>query len=97
MLQTLREYLSFDLVTTSPLSFAAILSNETLINRMNTQWENSAAISFDLPQANLHEAATALREAYFDDRPLANDDFSKKQLGKLYGDAIVGFPTHRLV
>ncbi|XP_026331184.1 venom carboxylesterase-6-like isoform X2 [Hyposmocoma kahamanoa] len=73
-----------------------ILSNATLIHRMNTHWESTAAISFDLPRRHLREAARALRGAYLADRDLANDDFSKKQLGTLYGDAIVGFPTHRM-
>ncbi|KAJ0171717.1 hypothetical protein K1T71_012480 [Dendrolimus kikuchii] len=37
-----------------------------------------------------------LRKAYLGDRELVNDNYTADRLGKLYGDSITAFPTHRL-
>ncbi|KAM3957233.1 carboxylic ester hydrolase-like [Aphomia sociella] len=73
-----------------------ILKNETLRNTMNDEWERVAPISFMLPPVNRLEATRRLKEAYLGNRKLLNDDASARALGKLYGDAVTGFPVHRM-
>ncbi|XP_045540267.1 esterase E4 [Papilio machaon] len=72
------------------------LKNDTLRSKFNNDWEKVAPISFILPRDNVSEQLTRLRQVYLRDRPLANDAESASQLGRLYADAIVGFPVHRL-
>lgn len=64
---------------------------------MNTEWHDVAPISFMLPKVNSKDKVDRLRQAYLDYKPLTNDSKSAENLGKLYGDAITGFPVHRLV
>nr|QLI62115.1 carboxylesterase 3 [Streltzoviella insularis] len=74
----------------------SILRNETLLKAMNTEWNRMAPISFMLPQENLETALTSLRKVYLNDKLLANDDVSARNLGRLYVDSIESFPVHRL-
>ncbi|XP_052749450.1 juvenile hormone esterase-like isoform X2 [Galleria mellonella] len=73
-----------------------VLKNETLINTMNEEWERIAPISFMLPPENSSVAVSRLKQAYLGGKKLVKDDASAQGLGKLYGDAITGFPTHRM-
>ncbi|XP_013168926.1 PREDICTED: esterase E4-like [Papilio xuthus] len=72
------------------------LRNDTLRSKFNNEWETVAPISFVLPRDNVSAQVTRLRQVYLGNRPLANDAESASRLGKLYADAIVGFPVHRL-
>ncbi|KAJ8708869.1 hypothetical protein PYW08_010251 [Mythimna loreyi] len=73
-----------------------ILKNQTLINTMNSNWSYVAPISFSLPRNESLDKLTRLRLPYLGDRPLVNDSASAAALGHLYGDAITGFPVHRM-
>ncbi|XP_028163835.1 venom carboxylesterase-6-like [Ostrinia furnacalis] len=73
-----------------------VVRNETLLTRMNAEWEQIAPISFQLPKENASLVANRLKDAYLEEWPLKNDDKSAFALGKIYGDAIVGFNTHRM-
>lgn len=72
-----------------------MVQNETLLKRMNSEWDYLAPISFQLPKQNATAVANRLKEEYLPVWPLKNDDQSAFALGKIYGDAIVGFNTHR--
>ncbi|XP_068624235.1 juvenile hormone esterase-like [Battus philenor] len=73
-----------------------ILNNETLMNRMNEDWEHIAPISLQLPREAAAPKVNRLREAYFGQRRLRNDSATARDLGNLYGDAIIGFPIHMM-
>ncbi|KAL0860269.1 hypothetical protein ABMA27_009690 [Loxostege sticticalis] len=73
-----------------------VVQNETLLKRMNSEWDYLAPISFQLPKQNATAVANRLKEEYLPVWPLKNDDQSAFALGKIYGDAIVGFNTHRM-
>lgn len=62
---------------------------------MNKNWEEIAPISFALPSEGAKEAAQWLREVYLEGRPLVNDSVAAAELGRLYGDALIGLATHR--
>ncbi|XP_013194783.2 juvenile hormone esterase [Amyelois transitella] len=71
-----------------------VLKNQTLLDTMNNEWERVAPISFQMSPNISSENKLKLRQAYFGDKTLANDDVSTKALGRLYGDSIIGFPVH---
>ncbi|XP_032512096.2 juvenile hormone esterase-like [Danaus plexippus] len=76
-----------------------VLKNKTLTNRMNSEWESIAPISFLLPRENktyAKYAARRLRTQYLKDKDLSNEEESVQNLGLLYADAIVSFPVHRM-
>ncbi|CAK1589398.1 unnamed protein product [Parnassius mnemosyne] len=73
-----------------------VLKNETLLKRMNEEWEQVAPISLQVPREGAGPKVARLREAYLRDRVLRDDQPSAKALGDLYGDAIIGFPVHRM-
>lgn len=73
-----------------------ILSNKTLTDTMDKEWDRVAPISFILPRENATGPARALRRQYLRDRALLNDSTTADGLGKLYGDAITAFPVHRM-
>ncbi|KAG6454361.1 hypothetical protein O3G_MSEX008690 [Manduca sexta] len=74
----------------------SILQNQTLTDRMNSQFEQAAPFSFLLPEENIQTVAKTLKEKYLQNKPLVNDEASAKNLGTLYGDSVVGFGVHRL-
>ncbi|XP_047530507.1 juvenile hormone esterase-like [Vanessa atalanta] len=74
-----------------------IIRNETLLDKMNSEWESIAPISFLLPKTNASYTANRLRTEYLHDKPLKNDNESAKNLGLLYQDSIVSYPVHKLV
>ncbi|XP_047539204.1 esterase E4-like [Vanessa atalanta] len=75
-----------------------VLRNQTLLDRMNSEWESIAPISFLLPRdARTSSVTRALRTTYLHDKALRNDKESAKNLGLLYQDSIESFPVHRLV
>ncbi|XP_038218167.1 venom carboxylesterase-6-like [Zerene cesonia] len=72
-----------------------ILRNETLLRRMNENWEDIAPISFLLPRDNSSNATRRLRHEYcLDD--MRNDSDTAHNLGRLYLDSIESFPIYRL-
>ncbi|RVE49202.1 hypothetical protein evm_006094 [Chilo suppressalis] len=73
-----------------------VIRNESLLNDMNANWERVAPISFQLPAENSSTVVAKLKEVYLNNKPLKADEESARALGKIYGDAIVGFPTHRM-
>ncbi|XP_048487272.1 uncharacterized protein LOC105398756 isoform X2 [Plutella xylostella] len=74
-----------------------VLKNATLLAQMNSNWTAIAPISFILDRSGPSLAvSSALRKAYLNDRPLADDEQSARGLGTLYGDAVIGFEVHRL-
>ncbi|XP_045447647.1 venom carboxylesterase-6-like [Melitaea cinxia] len=73
-----------------------VLQNQTLLDKMNSEWESIAPISFMLPRDNGTHAADRLREEYLHDKPLTNDEESTNNLGLLYQDSIVSYPVHKL-
>jgi len=74
-----------------------VLGNDTLRNTMNAEWERIAPISFMLPREHAEVATRRLRETYLQNKELKNrDETSVRGLNRLYGDSIIGFPTHRL-
>lgn len=74
-----------------------VLKNVTLLAQMNSNWTSIAPISFILDRSGPSGAiSSALRKAYLNDRPLADDEQSARGLGTLYGDAVIGFEVHRL-
>lgn len=63
---------------------------------MNTEWARVAPISFMLPREQSEDATRRLREVYLQNKELKKDDeASVNGLNRLYGDSIIGFPTHR--
>ncbi|KAJ8708517.1 hypothetical protein PYW07_010642 [Mythimna separata] len=73
-----------------------ILKNQTLMDSMNANWTNIAPIAFSLPRTDSLDKLTRLRLSYLGEKPLKNDTASAAGLGQLYGDAITGFPVHRM-
>ncbi|XP_059056097.1 juvenile hormone esterase-like [Achroia grisella] len=73
-----------------------VVKNESLLKTMNEEWERIAPVSFMLPPGNSSAAVRRLKETYLGDRKLVNDEATADGLGKLYGDAITGFPVHRM-
>ncbi|RVE42048.1 hypothetical protein evm_013306 [Chilo suppressalis] len=73
-----------------------VIRNESLLNDMNANWERIAPISFQLPAENSSMVVAKLKEVYLNNKPLKADEESARALGKIYGDAISGFPTHRM-
>ncbi|KAJ8708870.1 hypothetical protein PYW08_010252 [Mythimna loreyi] len=73
-----------------------VLQNETLLKKMNDEWEKIAPISFMLPKENRSVAVKRLKEFYLKGKKLANDKESAKALGRLYGDSVVGFGVYRM-
>jgi hypothetical protein len=74
-----------------------VLSNQSFIDTMNSQWDQIAPVSFLLPPEKSREAAGRLKQAFLDGKPLRNDSVIADGLGKLYGDSLIGFGAHRLV
>ncbi|CAG4972428.1 unnamed protein product [Colias eurytheme] len=72
-----------------------VLKNETLLRRMNENWEDIAPISFMLPRDNSSYATQKLRQEY-NLADLKNDSDTAYNLGRLYVDAIESFPIYRL-
>ncbi|CAG9792281.1 unnamed protein product [Diatraea saccharalis] len=73
-----------------------VIRNESLLNDMNKNWERIAPISFQLPPENSSTIVAILKQKYLNNKPITADDKSARALGKIYGDSIVGFPTHRM-
>jgi len=73
-----------------------VVKNETLIKRMNDDWETAARVSFMLPEKNAKVATDKLKEVYLGDKPVVNDTATIKGLGGLYRDSIVGMGVHRM-
>ncbi|KAJ0171719.1 hypothetical protein K1T71_012482 [Dendrolimus kikuchii] len=75
----------------------SILTNETLTKTMNEDWDQIAPLSFLLPKPTSKNITDKLREVYLKNKPLkVNESESEKNLGRLYGDSIIGFGVHRL-
>ncbi|KAL0810671.1 hypothetical protein ABMA28_010004 [Loxostege sticticalis] len=73
-----------------------VLANETSTTTMDKEWDRIAPISFLLPKEQAKEKAQRLRQEFLAGRKLTNDSFTADGLGKLYGDALIGFGAHRL-
>ncbi|XP_041971727.1 juvenile hormone esterase-like isoform X2 [Aricia agestis] len=74
----------------------SVVTNDTLRNQMNAEWERIAPISFMLPTENRAKAVKELKRAYLDDKPLQNDQQSIDKLGRIYADSIEAFPVNRV-
>ncbi|KAI8423395.1 hypothetical protein MSG28_012545 [Choristoneura fumiferana] len=74
----------------------SVTRNKTLRDRMNAEWETIAPISFDLPKTNAAAASRRLKEAYLGGKDVTDTPESESALGKLYGDSVIGFNTHRM-
>ncbi|CAH2057989.1 unnamed protein product, partial [Iphiclides podalirius] len=73
-----------------------VLNNQTLLEQMNSEWERVAPISLQIPREGSAPIVERLRSFYFGDKPLRNDSATATALGRIYGDAIIGFPVHRM-
>ncbi|KAJ2944878.1 hypothetical protein O0L34_g1767 [Tuta absoluta] len=85
--------------TTDEFSWFAliILKNESLVARMNAEWDRLAPISFALPPNGVETKLARLKKEYLNDKPLVNDEASYRGMGGLYADSIMGFPINRMV
>lgn len=77
--------------------FLAVIRNETLMNRMNREWEDIAPISFlyERGTKKSKELSRKLKEFYLKSLDLEKDERSIKGLRELYADGVIGFEVHR--
>ncbi|CAH0714108.1 unnamed protein product, partial [Brenthis ino] len=73
-----------------------VLKNQTLLDTMNSKWDEVAPISFLLPRKD-SGPPRALRKAYLHDKPLTYDKESAENLGLLYQDSIESYSIHKMV
>ncbi|XP_045519866.1 juvenile hormone esterase-like [Pieris brassicae] len=73
-----------------------VLDNFIHTSLINSDWYRVSPIAFMLPSPSNH-AAAVLGEAYVGNQPLENNTEDAQNLGKLYGDAVIGFGVHRKV
>ncbi|XP_045507222.1 esterase E4-like isoform X2 [Colias croceus] len=72
-----------------------VLNNSIYRTLINEDYYKVAPSAFLLPSPS-DLSAKALRREYLGDRDLGNTDIDYVDLGKLYGDAVIGFGAHRL-
>ncbi|CAG4972432.1 unnamed protein product [Colias eurytheme] len=72
-----------------------VLNNSIYRTLINEDYYKFAPLAFLLPSPS-DLSAKALRREYLGDRDLGNRDKDYVDLGKLYGDAVIGFGAHRL-
>nr|BAC22502.1 putative pheromone-degrading enzyme [Antheraea polyphemus] len=73
-----------------------LFKNDTLITRMNDDWETAARVSFLLPEKNIRAAANKLKEVYLEGKPVAKDNRTIQGVGGLYRDSITSLGVHRM-
>lgn len=71
-----------------------VLNNPIYTSLMNSEWERVAPLAFLLP-APSDRAASVLRDFYLKNRTLSNKTEDARDLGRLYGDGVIGFGVHR--
>ncbi|CAK1547561.1 unnamed protein product [Leptosia nina] len=72
-----------------------VFENAIYTSLINSDWYSVSRSAFLLPEPSDH-AADVLREFYFKNRTLGNNTRDGQDLGKLYGDGVIGFGVHRL-
>ncbi|XP_072946510.1 esterase FE4-like [Epargyreus clarus] len=72
-----------------------ILNNATLTKMLDKEYTKYAPIAFMLPKGSTLQALT-LRKKYLGLEPIRNDTTTLQNLGMMFGDALIGFSSHRL-